>query len=34
LECAVIVGHYGILAGVLNAFEVHARAGAEQLTVE
>jgi 4-carboxymuconolactone decarboxylase len=31
VELTVIVGHYGLLAGVLNAFEVPARAGAEQL---
>jgi 4-carboxymuconolactone decarboxylase len=31
VELTVIVGHYGLLAGVLNAFEVPARADAEQL---
>jgi 4-carboxymuconolactone decarboxylase len=31
VELTVLVGHYGLLAGVLNAFEVPARADAEQL---
>lgn len=31
MELTAIVGHYGLLAGVLDAFEVEAAPGAEQL---
>ena len=31
VDLTAIVGHYGLLAGVLNAFEVPARPGAERL---